>query len=110
MTSFIQWNCSSRNGTTQILNIGSTLASATSVSAGAAFGSQTYQLRLFSDTAANYAVGDGTQTASTTSPYLPANFVEYVTCSPGQTIAAIRAVSDGGVTATNGTLCITEMC
>ncbi len=110
-TNFIQWQTSSRNGTTQILNLQSTIASAASVSATNQFGSETWQVRLFADTACNYAIGDGTQTASTASPYLPATWVEYVTCSPGQSIAAIRASTDGLNTATTtGTLWVTEMC
>ena len=106
MTNFIQWQTSSRNGTTQIISVTNT-----STTASNKFGTETWQVRLCADTAVNYNITDNTvaNTATTTSPFLAANFIEYVTCSPGQTIAAIRASSDGGVTATSGTLWITEM-
>ena len=80
-----------------------------SVSATSAFGTQTRQVRLVADSACNFAIGDGTQTATTANPYLPANWYEYVTVSPGQKIAAIRASTDGNNTAANGTLWVTEM-
>ncbi|CCE00923.1 hypothetical protein [Bradyrhizobium sp. STM 3809] len=41
--------------------------------------------------------------------FLPANTVEYVTVTPGQNIAVIKAASNGLVTATAGTLWITEL-
>ena len=106
MTNFVQWQTSSRNGTTQIISVTNS-----STTASNKFGAETWQLRLCSDTPVNYNVTDNTitNTASSTSPFLAANFIEYVTCSPGQTIAAIRTPTDGGVTATNGTLWITEM-
>jgi hypothetical protein len=105
MANFIQWQTSSRNGTTQAIAF-----TGTSANIASKFGTETWQLRLCSDAACNYSVGDGAQTASTTSTYLAANFIEYVTCSPGQQIAAVRAATDGGVTATSGTLWVTEMC
>ncbi len=107
MTNFIEWQTSSRNGTTQTIAVTNT-----STTAANKFGTETWQVRLCADTAVNYNIGENnaTNTATTASPYLAANFIEYVTCSPGQTIAAIRASTDGGVTATSGTLWITEMC
>jgi hypothetical protein len=82
-----------------------------SVSATNKFGSETYQVRLVSDSACQYKIGDGAQTAAqdNTSPFLPANWVEYVRVNPGQQIAAIRAATDGLVTATSGTLWVTEL-
>ena len=41
--------------------------------------------------------------------FLPANAIEYVIVSPGQRIAAIKAATNGLVTATAGTLWVTEM-
>jgi hypothetical protein len=40
---------------------------------------------------------------------LPANWLEYVTVSPGQKISAIKAATNGLVTATAGTLWVTEL-
>lgn len=94
----------SRNGTTQVIAY-----TGSSVAATNPFGSQTYQVRLVADSACCYSIGDGAQTATTSSPFLPANTIEYVQVSPGQSIAAIRATTDGLVTATSGTLCVTEL-
>jgi hypothetical protein len=49
------------------------------------------------------------QTATTADTYLPANTIEYVIVSPGQRISAIKAATNGLVTATAGTLWVTEM-
>jgi hypothetical protein len=94
---------SSRIGSTQ------TIAYDGSVGATNAFGTETYQIRLVSNSGCSYRVGDGAQTATISDPYLPANVVEYVTVSPGQRIAALKAATGGLVTATAGTLWITEM-
>ncbi|MBC9876339.1 hypothetical protein G8O24_03135 [Bradyrhizobium sp. INPA01-394B] len=94
---------SSRIGTTQ------TIAYDGSVGATNAFGSETYQVRLVANSGCSYRIGDGAQTATTADPYLPANVVEFVTVSPGQRIAALKAATNGLVTATAGTLWITEM-
>ncbi len=77
--------------------------------AGSAFGAQTYWVRLTANSACHYKIGDGAQTAATTDPFLPANWEESVKVSPGQSISAIRASSDGLVIATSGTLSITEL-
>lgn len=74
-----------------------------------AFGAQTYQIRVVSNSACHIQIGDGTQTAATSSPFLPANWVEYVNVSPGQRISAIKAATNGLVTATAGTLWVTEV-
>jgi hypothetical protein len=94
---------SSRVGTTQ------TIAYDSSVGITNPFGTETYQLRLVANSACSYRIGDGAQTATTSDPFLPANTVEYVTVTPGQRIAAIKAATNGLVTATAGTLWITEM-
>lgn len=93
-----------RNGTTQAVAY-----TGTSAAASNAFGAQTYQVRVVSDSACHYAIGDGAQTSTTDFPFLPANTVEYVTVTPGQRIAAIRAATGGLVTATSGTLWVTEL-
>ena len=95
---------SSRIGVTQIIAYDGNVAVTN------AFGAQTRQVRLDANSACHYQIGDGTQTASvTTSPFLPANLSEYVTVAPGQRISAIKAATGGIVTATAGTLWITEM-
>lgn len=90
-----------RNSTTQQLAYTSSTSSASS-----AFGSQTRQIRLVSTSACHYAIGSS---ATTTDVFLPANTIEYITVTPGQTIAAIRASSNGLITATDGTLHVTEL-
>jgi hypothetical protein len=95
---------SSRAGVTQTVAAGAASAAATN-----AFGAQTYQVRLVANTACHFQIGDGAQTATTSSPFLPANRPEYVTVTPGQHIAAIEAATGGLVTGTAGTLWVTEM-
>lgn len=101
--SFFPKQPSSRNGTTQ------TIAFNASTAITNVFGPETYQLRLVADSACCYRIGNGTQTATTADPFLPANTIEYVIVSPGQTISAIMAATNGLVTATAGTLWVTEM-
>jgi hypothetical protein len=94
---------SSRVGLTQ------TIAYDSSVGITNAFGPETFQIRLVANSACCYRIGDGAQTATTSDSYLPANAVEYVAVTPGQRIAAIKAATNGLVTATAGTLWVTEM-
>lgn len=68
--------------------------------ASAAFGSQTYAIRLAASAACRYVVGDGTPTAVATSAYLPADWVEVVTVSPGQKVAAIQESGAGKLSVT----------
>lgn len=58
-------------------------------------------VRLCADVDCRYAVGSS-PTASSTSPRLPSNVVEYIALQPGETVAAIQ-------TGSAGTLDITEM-
>ena len=102
MTFFPKQN-SSRVGSTQ------TIAYDSSVGAASAFGPGTFQVRLVANSGCCYRIGDGAQTATISDPYLPANVVEYVTVSPGQRIAALKAATNGLVTATAGTLWVTEL-
>ena len=95
---------SSRQGTTQTIAF-----TGSSVAITNAFGSQTRQIRIVCNSPCNYKIGDGAQTATAADPFLPASWYEYVTVSPGQRISAIRAATDGLVTATSGTFWVTEM-
>lgn len=94
---------SSRYETTQ------TIAYDGNVAITNAFGAQTYQIRVVSNSACHIQIGDGAQTASTSTPFLPANYPEYITVNPGQRISAIKAATNGLVTATAGTLWVTEV-
>ena len=100
--SFFPKHPSSRIGATQ------TIAYDASVAIANAFGSETFQLRLVANSACCYRIGDGAQTATTADTFLPANAIEYVIVSPGQRISAIKAATNGLVTATAGTLWVTE--
>lgn len=95
---------SSRNGTTQAVAY-----TGTSATCANPFGSATYQIRIASTSACNYRVVDASGAALTTDAFLPNNWVEYVTVQPGQKISAIQASSNGLVTATAGTLFVTEV-
>ena len=101
--SFFPKQPSSRAGATQ------TIAFDASMAIINAFGPETYQLRLVADSACCYRIGNGTQTATSADIFLPANVIEYVIVSPGQSISAIKAATNGIVTATAGTLWVTEM-
>lgn len=92
-----------RNSTTQAVAYTGTAAASAD-----AFGSQTRQIRVVANSACHIVVG-GTPVAAVTDPFLPANWVEYLTVNPGEKISAIRAASDGLVTATSGTLWVTEL-
>jgi endonuclease/exonuclease/phosphatase family metal-dependent hydrolase len=101
--SFFPKQPSSRTGVTQ------TIAFDGSVAIANVFGPETFQLRLAADSACCYRIGDGAQTATTADIFLPANTIDHVIVSPGQSISAIKAVTNGLVTATAGTLWVTEM-
>lgn len=81
---------SSRPGTTQVVTV-----SGTSASISNALGAQTYQVRVVSTTACHVLIGDGSITATTSDPYLPAGIPEYFTCSPGQKVAFIQSAAGG---------------
>jgi hypothetical protein len=101
------WNQqpSARNITTQTIPYDGTVAITN------AFGTQINQIRLVANSACHYRVYDvgGTATATAADPFLPANSLEYVTVTPGQKISAIKAATNGLVTATAGTLWVTEL-
>src|SRR5262249_8798385 len=85
------------------------VAFASSAQAANPFGPQTYQVRLCANAACHYRIGSGALTASTSDVFLPANFIEYVMGTPGESIAAIEAATNGLVPAAAGTLNVTEL-
>ncbi len=101
----VQLAQSSRIGVTQ------TIAYDATVPVTNAFGANTYQIKIVSNSACHYRIYDstGTATATTADPFLPASWIEPVTVSPGQKISAIKAATNGLVTATAGTLWVTEL-
>jgi hypothetical protein len=101
--SFFPKHPASRAGTTQ------TIAYDASAAITNPFGPETFQLRLVADSACCYRIGNGTQTATIADVFLPAGVIEYVIVSPGQSLSAIKAVTNGLVTATAGMLWVTEM-
>ncbi len=101
--SFFPKHPSSRVGVTQ------TIAFDASAAITNAFGPETYQLRLAADSACCYRIGDGVQTATIADVFLPAGVIDHVIVNPGQRISAIKAATNGLVTATAGTLWVTEM-
>jgi hypothetical protein len=101
--SFFPKQPASRVGTTQ------TIAFDASTAITNSFGPETYQLRLAADSACCFRIGDGPQTATAADVFLPAGVIDYVIVNPGQRISAIKAATNGLVTATAGTLWVTEM-
>jgi hypothetical protein len=72
--------------------------------ATAAFGVQTYQVRLATfDQPAYFVVGDGTPTATANDNLIGRDQVEYVTCTPGQKVAVLQAGTAGIMTVTEVT-------
>lgn len=74
-----------------------------------AFGAQTYNIRLVANSACHFRIGDGVQTATAADPFLPALWETIVAVTPGQRISALKAATAGLVTATAGTLWVTEL-
>lgn len=92
------------DGTCTSISATSTSAQMTTVSA------QTRRVRVFGNTAFHIAYGNATTvTATTASAPMPANAPEYITCNPGERFAVIRATTNGLVTATDGTVWVTEV-
>lgn len=82
----------------------------TSATVASGFGAGTYCVRLAATSACRYRVVEAAGgTATATDTFLPANWVDYIIVSPGQKIAAIQSATNGLITATAGTLNITEM-
>lgn len=109
MANFYSKQPSSRQGTVQVVAYTGTAAALTNP-----FGAETYQIRLSANSACHYLISGGngaSATAATVSnaSFLPANWIEYVTVSPGQALSVIEAATGGLVTATAGTLNVTEL-
>lgn len=96
---------SSRYGVTQ------TIAFDATVPITNAFADQTHQIRLVANSACHFHIYEsgGTATATVADPFLPANWETFVTVTSGQKISAIKAATGGLVTATAGTLWVTEV-
>jgi hypothetical protein len=77
----------------------------TSTNATNAFGAQTWAVRVaVSGTGlTHYRVGDGTQTAVTSDPFLPTGWVDIIRVTPGQKIAAITESGTATLTVTEAT-------
>lgn len=97
--------------TAKRLGVTQTVAYDATVAATNPFGSQTREVRLVANSACHFHVYDpaGTATATVADPFLPANWPIYVTVTPGQKISAIKAATAGLVTATAGTLWVSEI-
>ena len=69
--------------------------------ATAAFGSETFQIRVATETQPAFVeVGDGPPPASSSSMLLGANQVDYFTVTPGQKAAVLQAGTAGKVSIT----------
>lgn len=69
--------------------------------ATAAFGEQTYAVRVATnDQAAYVVIGDGTPTAAATDSLIPLGWVEDFTVTPGQKLAVLQAGTAGKLTVT----------
>lgn len=93
--SFFMKQPASRQGAVQNITTGST-----SAALGTKFGSETYEIRLSATAACYYLVTEDaspTAASSTNGTYLPANVIEYVIVSPGQTLTAIQASAAGSL-------------
>jgi hypothetical protein len=87
---------SSRPGTSQDITTGAASATLTN-----AFGNETYAVRLSATAAVRYRVVEAAGgTAVATDTLLPANWVEVITVTPGQKIAAIQEAAAGKLNVT----------
>jgi len=74
-----------------------------------AFDTQTRQVRVVANSACHILVSKAGTLAATTDPFLPALWIEYLTVNGAEKISAIQASTNGLVTATAGTLSVTEL-
>lgn len=103
MASFIEKQHTCRNLVTQV----NTAVTSTAAYSTAAFGSETYQIRIATLNAPIAYVIEKSVVASVATgsvAFLPANLFEYVTVTPGQQLSAI--VASGTV---NAVVSITEL-
>jgi len=69
--------------------------------ASAAFGAETFQVRVAtSDQPAFISIGDGTPTATASDAIMPPGWVDYFAVTPGQKIAVLQAGTAGKITVT----------
>jgi hypothetical protein len=69
--------------------------------ATAAFGSQTYRVRVATGAQPAYiTIGDGTPTAAATDSLMGANVIDYFDVTPGQKAAVLQAGTAGTITVT----------
>lgn len=104
---FLEKQSSSRNGVTQAVAYTGTAATIAN-----AFGSETWQIKICANSACHYVISEAASVVAATvtnGALLPANWIEYVTVSPGQKLSVIQAATNGLVTATAGTLLVTEL-
>ena len=90
----VQYIGTGRLGASQDVAYGS------SSSASAAFGAQTYKVRLVATTDCRIRISDGTPTAVAIDTYLPGLAAEYFTVTPGQKVAVIQVSSAGTLNVT----------
>jgi hypothetical protein len=93
----------SRNDTTQVVAYTGTAAATTN-----GFGAQTRQIRVVSNSACHILVTKAGTAAQVTDPFLPANWIDYYNVNPGEKLSAIKAATGGLVTATDGSIWVTE--
>jgi hypothetical protein len=78
-----------------------TITMSGSSQATAAFGAETFQIRVATDGQPAFVeIGDGTPTATSSSMLLGANQVDYFTVTPGQKAAVLQAGAAGKVSIT----------
>lgn len=75
----------------------------------AAFGAQTRQIRINATSACHILISESPTAQVNVDALLPANWVEYITVTPGQKISVVRSATNGLLTATSGTLYITQV-
>jgi hypothetical protein len=91
----ITGQASSRLGVTTVITMSA------GSQATAAFGTQTYQVRVATSAQPAFIkIGDGTPTAGTGDVLMPANCWDYFTVTPGQKLAVIQAGSQGTISIT----------
>jgi uncharacterized membrane protein YedE/YeeE len=86
----------------------------TAAALGAVFGVETYLVRLCATSACYYLISGGNGAAATAATasnaaFLPANWVEFVQVSPGQTLSVLQAPTGGLITGTAGSLNVVEL-
>jgi hypothetical protein len=83
------------------LGVNTVIATSAGSQATAAFGAQTYQVRVATNAQPAFIkIGDGTPTASSGDVLMPANCWDYFTVTPGQKLAAVHAGTPGSLSVT----------